>query len=98
MAYEYTYIIAPKNATNIGKLNEFCALYPSLVEERRVKNVFMKDANDIVTTEGDIVVMVGAEYLMLKATTADFDPSMLDGVIDPVLYNVDNLPYSTMWL
>lgn len=98
MEYQYTYIIAPKNATNVGKLNEFCTLYPTLVEERRVKVVYMKSANDILSTEGELVVPCGAEYLLLKATTADFNPSMLEGVIDPVLYNVDTLPFSTMWL
>jgi len=97
MEYQYTYIIAPKNETNVLKLNEFCTLYPTLVSEQRVKNVWMKSSEDIML-EGEPIVKCGDEYLLLKATTADFNPSMLEGVIDPVLYNVDNLPFNTMWL
>ena len=98
LEYQYTYIIAPKNETNLAKLWEFITLYPNLVTEQRIKTVYTKSVEDVLSPDGNVLIYAGDMYYLLKATTADFNPSMLDGVIDPVLYNVDNLPFETMWL
>ena len=94
----YIYIIAPKNENNLTVLLQFISLYPELVEEERLKTIFKKDEKDVLHPEGQPLIYAGGEYYLVKALQADFNPSMLDNVIDPEIYTLENLPFDIYWL
>ena len=98
MSYLYTYILAPDVDNNGAILHQFAALFPDLVSEERIKTVSKKSPNDIFREDGSVLVQAGAKYFLAKVTTAEFDPSMIEGVTDAELYNRDNLPFNDYWL
>lgn len=95
---EYTYIIAPKSPNNLNILLGFVGLYPTLAEQSRLKTFTKRDVNDVISPDGQLLIAAGAEYYMVKATTSDFNPDMLDNVTDPETYTVANLPDTVYWL
>ncbi len=98
MEHTYTYVIAPAVETNLDILMGFVAAFPILSEDSRLKTFTKKNVNDILNPDGQLLIAAGAMYYMVKALTEDFNPSMLQGVIDPEIYYVDTLPFNIYWL
>ena len=96
--YKYTYILAPDQGNNKEIMYAFAQQFPDLVEEQRVKDVSKKDAFDVLDAEGTPIARAGAKYFYMKVTASEFDPSMLEGVTDPRLFNRDNQPFNEYWL
>jgi bifunctional ADP-heptose synthase (sugar kinase/adenylyltransferase) len=102
MEYTYTYIIAPNTANNFTILLAYMQAYTEVVQEHRLKTIYKRNENDIVTeSEDGISLLVPADaqtYVLLKALSSEFQESMLQGVTDYEIYNKDTLPFNTFWL
>lgn len=95
----YSYILAPHTAGNYGVLQEATAKYSDLLQERRVKFVFKKSGGDILDEQGMLLVPADAQqFIYMKATTAELDFELLEGVTSYSIYSADNQPFGEYWL
>jgi hypothetical protein len=97
-----TYILAPHNAQNFAVLQSALDQFPEIVQEQRVKYVYRRHANDIVSEEGTLLVpYLSLQYIYLCATVPADSPVLaqfLQGLSSYSLYNIDNQPFGDYWL
>ena len=96
-----TYILAPHNPQNFAVLQIALTDYPAIAEEKRVKYVYARNAND-VTADGLLLVpAITAQYIYLCATVPQDDPSLLqflDALTEHELFDIQTQPFNTYWL
>jgi hypothetical protein len=96
-----TYILSPHTANNFAVLQSALADFPAIAQERRVKYVYARNANDVVVDGLLLVPATVAQYIYLCATVLADDPALLQFLValDAYeLYTIDTQPFSTYWL
>ncbi len=97
-----TYILAPHNAQNFAVLQNALQQFPAIAEEQRVKYVYRRHVNDIISPEGTLLVpYLSLQYIYLCATVPSDSPELaqfLQALSSYDLYNIDNQPFGQYWL
>jgi hypothetical protein len=76
--------------------------FPEIVQEQRVKYVYRRHANDVVSPEGVLLVpYLAQQYIYLCATVPADSPTLaqfLQALSSYDLYNIDTQPFGEYWL
>ena len=96
----YVYILAPHTNNNFAVFHHACTLFPDLINERQVGRATPKSENDVLDTDGALLVAQSIEqYIYVKANTQELEQSgLLSHVTDYQLFTIDTQPNNDFWL
>lgn len=96
---EFTYILAPNTANNYAVLQLAVHRYADLVQERRIKSVYMKSDADIIDADGSLLAPANPTgFIYVKATTAEIDAALIEQVEGARVYTAETQPFSQYWI